>query len=55
MSSSKILAKKQRQAREVHDAYDRGEITDEQRMKRLQELREPTGFWARLSWRLLGF
>jgi hypothetical protein len=53
MTSSKILAEKQRQAREVHDAYERGEITDQQRLDRLRELREPTGFWARLSWRIL--
>lgn len=54
MSSSRVLAEKQRQASEAHDAYERGEITDEECMDRLRKLREPTGFWARLSWTLFG-
>jgi uncharacterized membrane protein len=53
-SRSSSLAETQRKAREVREAYERGEINDDERMKRLRELREPKGFWAKLSWNVLG-
>jgi uncharacterized membrane protein len=54
-SRSSSLAETQRKAREIREAYERGEINDDERMERLRDLTEPKGFWAKLSWRLLGF
>lgn len=54
-SRSNSLAETQRKAREIREAYERGEINDDERMERLRDLTEPKGFWAKLSWRLLGF
>lgn len=41
-------------AREIRQAYERGEIGDDARMEQLAELRRPKGFWSRISWALFG-
>ena len=54
MKTARELGEASRQANQANEAYDRGEISDDQRRERLRDLREPKGFLAKLSWKFLG-